>query len=40
MKNELYIEIKKIFNEEGIEIPLPQVVIHSQEREDIKSSIS
>jgi small-conductance mechanosensitive channel len=40
MKNELYIEIKKIFNEEGIEIPLPQVVIHSKEREDIKSSIS
>jgi small-conductance mechanosensitive channel len=40
MKNELYIEIKKIFNEEGIEIPFPQVVIHSKEREDIKSSIS
>ncbi|HOE09668.1 MAG TPA: mechanosensitive ion channel family protein [Treponemataceae bacterium] len=40
MKNELYIEIRKTFKEEGIEIPLPQVVIHSQEREDIKSSIS
>lgn len=40
MKNELYIEIKKTFNEEGIEIPLPQVVIHPQEREALKSSIS
>lgn len=29
MKNEMYIGIKKAFDEAGIEIPFPQIVIHS-----------
>ena len=40
IKNELHIGIKKAFTEEGIKIPFLQVVIHPQEREALKSSIS
>lgn len=33
MKNELYMEIKKAFNNEGITIPFPHVVIQTEEKD-------
>ncbi len=39
LKNELYMEVQKAFVEEGVIIPLPQIVIHSEEKNGLHKTI-